>query len=149
MKIRQNAHIQLHRRTWGKAQTHIKVNLFQNKFPNRPTFKNTFKGEMVNGKFHGQGKMTFPNGDVYTGKWFWGVRNGEGKLRKKKARQVYKGTWKNDWFVSGSISTLDEYKREVVRYTGQIKNSLYHGKGTLKFFDPTDGGSVLETRYVF
>ena len=39
---------------------------------------NNFKGEMINEKKHGQGRMIYANGDSYTGMWVDDNRTGQG-----------------------------------------------------------------------
>ena len=40
--------------------------------------KETYVGERENGKYHGQGTLTFRDGDKYVGEWKNGERHGQG-----------------------------------------------------------------------
>ena len=47
-----------------------------------------YEGEYVNDVKHGQGKYTYPNGDVYIGEWKEGVRHGKGTYKTKEDEGV-------------------------------------------------------------
>lgn len=66
-------------------------------------FYNIIIGECENDKRHGNGKITFGNGDVYEGEWVNGKRCGNCKF-----------TWKD-----GSV------------YEGECENDKQHGKGKI------------------
>ena len=40
----------------------------------------TFKGDVVDGKMQGKGKLTFPNGNIYEGEFVDGKMQGKGKF---------------------------------------------------------------------
>ena len=42
------------------------------------SFARRYVGNFLDGRKHGQGQMTFPSGDVYTGDWVKGKRTGKG-----------------------------------------------------------------------
>jgi len=65
-----------------------------------------YLGEWKDGKFHGQGTHTYPEGDKYEGEW--------------KDGEQTKGTYTYP---------------EGHRYEGEWKNKTFHGKGTLFFND--------------
>jgi hypothetical protein len=69
--------------------------------------KETYVGERENGKYHGQGTLTFRDGRKYVGEWKDGKRNGQ-----------------------GTVTSPDGYK-----YVGEFKNGKNHGQGTLTFPD--------------
>ena len=54
-----------------------------------------YVGEMKDGIPHGQGSLTYKNGEVYEGYWFNGKRHGRGIMRYKNG-EVYEGQWDFD-----------------------------------------------------
>lgn len=52
-----------------------------------------YEGSYSNGKKHGVGKMTFPNGDVYHGEWKENKMDGEGTYTYAATKDVYSGSW--------------------------------------------------------
>ena len=69
--------------------------------------KITYTGTIVNHRMNGQGKLTYPNGDVDEGNFANGVFSGQGTF-----------TAKSGW-----------------SYTGEFKNGKPDGQGTLKAKD--------------
>ena len=61
-----------------------------------------YTGGIVNGKYGGQGTLTFSSGEMYRGEWMDDQRNGRG----------------TNWFADGS------------KYIGEWKGDKYHGQGT-------------------
>jgi hypothetical protein len=53
----------------------------------------SFEGMYTDGKKHGLGKMTFPNGDVYNGEWKENKMEGEGTYMYAKTKDIYSGAW--------------------------------------------------------
>jgi len=49
----------------------------------------------VDGKSHGKGKYTWPNGDVYEGDFVDDKKHGKGKFTSADG-EVYVGDWMND-----------------------------------------------------
>jgi hypothetical protein len=116
-----------------------------------------YDGEWKNNKKHGEGYYLFATGDEYSGEWkndsfYKGtltyadgrIYHGEFKnnLRHGQGSYVYfivgvtlttleyDGEWKNDSFYKGTL-TYDNGDT----YTGQFKNNLRHGQGTLYIND--------------
>ena len=56
-----------------------------------------YTGLFLNGYYHGYGKMTYHNGDVYEGEWKKGLRHGIGIFYEKNG-PVKNGVWKEDIF---------------------------------------------------
>ncbi len=54
-----------------------------------------YVGQVVNGKRHGIGKLTWPDGDVYEGAWKDDQRTGKGKYTWPSGA-IYEGDWKDD-----------------------------------------------------
>ena len=56
-----------------------------------------YTGQFQNGQRHGQGKMTYPDGNVYEGSFFMGKKQGtEGSMFYAASGDRYIGPWKND-----------------------------------------------------
>jgi len=87
-----------------------------------------YTGERKNGRRHGQGELTLPNGDVYSGTFVKGKREGYGQHsshREEHRRgythaQVYKGEWKED--MRHGYGQQDFY--DGSRFTGTWENGL-------------------------
>ena len=56
--------------------------------------KDTYQGQMENGKNHGEGIYKVDNGARYEGQWFEGKAHGEGILYGAEGDR-YEGQWKN------------------------------------------------------
>ena len=54
-----------------------------------------YEGEYVNGKRHGNGRMVFPNGDIYHGQWTENQMHGEGTYVYKASGDIYSGSFEN------------------------------------------------------
>ena len=61
-----------------------------------------YEGEKLDGKYHGQGTMTWSNGDKYEGEWKDGKLHGQGTL-----------TWYDGW-----------------KHVGEWKDGKEHGQGS-------------------
>ncbi|MDR1783798.1 MAG: hypothetical protein LBR13_06020 [Dysgonamonadaceae bacterium] len=74
-----------------------------------------YAGNWANNKYAGQGKLTFANGDEYTGSFVEGRRDGFG--RYQKGESYYEGEWKKDrWHGKGKL-----YENGTL-YEGEWKN---------------------------
>lgn len=73
--------------------------------------KDSYVGNFVNGFPDGKGKYKYDNGNVFTGYWTKGLKNGQGKfiyyIEDKKYVQV--GYWKDDNYVG--LSNPDDFYR--------------------------------------
>jgi len=63
----------------------------------------TYTGEVRQGLFHGKGKITWSNGEIYEGDWVYGKRTGKGKYT----------------FANGNV------------YEGDFVDGKWHGKGKI------------------
>ena len=57
---------------------------------------------MKDGKPHGEGEMTYSNGDTYKGSFVNGKRSGTGILSQAQTKYVFEGEWKNDDLPHGT-----------------------------------------------
>ncbi len=81
----------------------------------------------VTGQPHGQGKMTFENGDVYDGHWLKGKLHGHAsaKLSADGNRKQYEGEFQN-----GKQHGLGKFIwSDGEFYDGQWEFGLFHGHG--------------------
>ena len=70
------------------------------------------------GVFSGQGTMYYANGDIYTGEWAAGKKEGNGTYIFKATEAKVAGTWAANVLVSGTFS--DKYGNA---YTGDFAES--------------------------
>lgn len=78
---------------------------------------NTYKGETLGTLRHGNGRLTCANGDVYTGQWCYGKREGAGHA------------------VFDRRPSRDDAQPRPVCYNGQWKEDQTHGEGTCTYED--------------
>lgn len=88
-----------------------------------------FKGNYVNGKRHGKGKIINKNGQVYEGQFKNGRIDGYGKMWHRDGKEC-EGKYYGYSLIEGLCDI--EFDNND-KYTGHIKNNLPHGKG--KWFD--------------
>ncbi len=113
-------------------------------------------GDWLNGRRHGFGVQTTPDGGSGVGEWVQdglvygtyyyvdgatyhghfkdGLRHGEGTLTASDA-SIYRGHWKE-----GFLHGLGTWITRDAKYVGGFQNGLWHGQGTMTFYD----GTVLE-----
>lgn len=77
------------------------------------------------GKKHGQGTMTYTNGDVFVGGWAQNFREGKGRFTSKDGAITYDGDWKDDVMDGSGV-----YIKPGFRYEGELKNGRLYGQGT-------------------
>ena len=109
----------------------------------------TYRGDFVDGKFHGFGRMTYHDeGEHYKGRFRIGVKWGRGTLWDKDGN-VYMGNWRNDRRNGMGVQAFkienwqeDRYtetwiKENTENYYGEFKNDVFFGKGTYRWEDGT------------
>jgi hypothetical protein len=89
-----------------------------------------YTGKWKNGKFHGEGMLTFANGDKMTGQWKAGFMYGKGCYEFESGSK-YKGEFLKSMFHGMGII---RYVNGDV-YNGDWRNNEKHGKGTMEFHD--------------
>lgn len=95
-----------------------------------------YEGQLHNNEYHGQGKFTFPSGDIYEGDFRKGVRSGSGRYSYLKGG-FYIGEWEN----GKRHGRGKEVAPDGSVYEGEWKDDKYHGKGRLSFNGVSyDGG---------
>ena len=109
------------------------------------TMESRYKGDVLDGKPHGNGIKLFVNGDYYDGEWRNGVFDGNGRLVCPATRMVYDGNFKNgvphgngNFYYACKIPMLTyDVGRDVLnyldclRYEGNFVDGKRHGKGKM------------------
>ena len=96
-----------------------------------------YEGDFLNGAYHGEGTLRFPNGNVYTGSFAEGRRAGQGTLTYPMG-QTWTGEWQNDmpWKGFGMIRFDDENGNPTGKYySGNVENGQTAGSGVMFFPD--------------
>ena len=113
--------------------------LLYGKFHGQGTFfwnsGDKYIGKFLNGKFHGQGTFFYKNGDKYIGEYLNGKKHGEGTytwgLGRKWAGDKYQGRWRY-----GDEHGLGTYfYSDGSRYVGNWRNGKKYGQGTYFYSD--------------
>jgi hypothetical protein len=113
-----------------------------------------YTGQFQNGNPHGLGKMTYADGAIYEGPFYYGKREGEEGVITYINDDRYIGQWSNDFsngkgkyyfksgerfegdFVNGEFDGQGSmYYTDGAYYTGSWKKSKKHGDGTLYYAD--------------
>ena len=87
-----------------------------------------YVGEALNGKWHGRGTYTWPDGGRYTGQWQAGVQHGKGSIKWANGNS-YTGGWVRGGRTGQGTMTWPDGGR----YTGQWQAGVQHGKGSIKW----------------
>ncbi len=81
-----------------------------------------YEGEIVDGKRHGQGKMTYSDNDrIYTGSWLFDKREGKGKTTFKD------GTFHDGNYLNDIRNGKGILKEAYGTYDGDFKDGAVHG----------------------
>lgn len=121
-----------------------------------------YEGEYRNNKRDGSGTEYQENGNVYNGKWKFGLRHGEGVLHDVQLGETYHQTWSYGIIKQGTVVEKDqngnvifkgeyrnnkrdgygsEYYGNGCVYTGYWKQGLKHGSGVLYIPDSNESYS--------
>jgi hypothetical protein len=105
--------------TEGEIDGKCEIEFTTDSYKAKPYPITSFKGVIEDGVFHGEGVLTFNNGDVYEGLFASGKRSGAGVYRS--ALYNFEGEWKDD-LMEGTFKV--EYKNDV---RGTIEISFEKG----------------------
>ena len=98
-----------------------------------------YEGYVKNGKKHGQGTLSFKNGDKYVGQWHEDKKHGQGTYIYADGEK-YVGQWENDNMHGEGTS----FFKSGNKFTGQWQNDKKQGRGTYFF----KNGDKWEGSYV-
>lgn len=89
-----------------------------------------YQGSWMQGKMHGQGTITWPDGRIYRGQLRQNQKHGHGVLEVKTSEgvTVYEGQWKMDKLEGRGFVNYDNGDY----YEGTFKDGKPHGQGTMK-----------------
>ena len=91
-------------------------------------YRGEFKGEFKDGEYHGQGTLTYHNGSVYVGRFNVGYRNGQGTFTSPDGEK-YVGEWNEKGVRETSFQGTGTFP-DGSKYIGEFKDGEYHGQGT-------------------
>ena len=90
-------------------------------------FGNVYKGDVLNGKFHGKGTLLYAeSGDVYHGDFENGVPHGSGKYLRDGGKAgvkdgVYEGLWNN-----GVLQQVKKGRAKIALDDGDVYEGGFH-----------------------
>lgn len=87
----------------------------------------TYRGAFAEGRMHGRGRVTYPDGGIYTGRWRDGVRQGQGELNHPDG-WVFVGDWEGGPLTGRGFLADDS----GWQYNGNWKEGRMHGTGILQ-----------------
>lgn len=93
------------------------------------THAGIYKGQFLYGIQHGRGSFTWTNGDIYSGKWKRGMRDGTGII--SDATSTYTGNWKRDMKHGWGRHVCTH----MGTYEGHWKRDQRHTKGTQTYIN--------------
>ena len=99
--------------------------------------KEKYIGKRENGKYHGQGTLTFSNGEKYVGEFKDGEKDGQGTYTWSNGDK-YVGEWKDEKRTGQGTYTYGKGEWEGDKYVGDWKDgkewniTLYEKNGNIK-----------------
>jgi hypothetical protein len=90
----------------------------------------TYQGDMEDNMPHGQGTMTFPNGDKYVGHFVCGEKHGYGKLTTLGGCSEYVGGFNKGKRSGKGVEFTVHDGYGTWTYQGEFKDDKPHGLGT-------------------
>ena len=100
--------------------------------------KGEYHGYWENGRRHGEGVFTYPNGDAYSGWWRFGNKEGAGTYLFKETGMKMTGDWAN-----GEICEGRWYYPNGIYFEGKFENNKPKGEGVWYF----KNGNTLNGTY--
>jgi hypothetical protein len=119
---------------WGDADVYI--GNFKDSLPNGKgkltagSTGYTYEGDFIDGKYSGNGVLTYPNGDKYVGQFKNDGRDGTG-IFTMKSGWVYKGEFESDLYYGKGSLLANNGKG----YDGEWRQGKKYGIGTYNFDD--------------
>eukprot|EP00826_Nyctotherus_ovalis_P009151 TRINITY_DN12405_c0_g1_i14.p4 TRINITY_DN12405_c0_g1~~TRINITY_DN12405_c0_g1_i14.p4 ORF type:complete len:147 (+),score=44.18 TRINITY_DN12405_c0_g1_i14:86-526(+) len=100
--------------------------------------RDRYYGYWENGKKHGEGLFTYPNGDTYSGWWKYGKREGKGTYTFAETGMKLVGMWQNGEFTQGRwVIPNGNY------FEGEFAKNQPNGQGRWVF----QNGNVTQGNY--
>lgn len=110
-----------------------------------------YRGDLVNGRLQGEGRIDYPNGSWYAGQFENGLRHGRGEWHASNG-DIYKGQFEHGMFQGqGRLTTAGgtyvggfklgrrdgegTWQEKGVLYRGHFKDGQYDGPGRLEMED--------------
>ncbi|MBX8473524.1 caspase family protein [Pseudomonas cichorii] len=110
-----------------------------------------YRGDLVNGRLQGEGRIDYPNGSWYAGQFENGLRHGRGEWHASNG-DIYKGQFEHGMFQGqGKLTTAGgtyvggfklgrrdgegTWQEKGVLYRGHFKDGQYDGPGRLEMED--------------
>ncbi|MBX8489696.1 caspase family protein [Pseudomonas cichorii] len=110
-----------------------------------------YRGDLVNGRLQGEGRIDYPNGSWYAGQFENGLRHGRGEWHASNG-DIYKGQFEHGMFQGqGKLTTAGgtyvggfklgrrdgegTWQEKGVLYRGHFKDGQYDGPGRLELED--------------
>lgn len=98
-----------------------------------------FRGELVDGRLHGPGRLDHPGGAWYQGNFEKGLRHGQGEWHGLDG-ETYRGDFADGLYAGlGVLENADGS-----RYEGEFKANRYHGLGVLHWPDGSSHQGTFE-----
>lgn len=92
----------------------------------------TYVGQFYNMSYHGSGRCTYPNGDIYDGQYACGSRSGKGRYTYGSG-----GYYDGDWVNGNRHGKGEMVYSDGTKYVGDFVDNARTGKGECWFV--TDG----------
>jgi len=87
-----------------------------------------YEGDFLCNRFHGEGKLTLPNGDHYEGSFSLGEFDGQGSFYWSDGSS-YEGSWQAGQMEGQGVLV----KPDSTTYDGQFVQGVVHGQGLQRF----------------
>ncbi len=120
-----------------------------------------YRGELVDGRLQGAGRLDYPDGSFYEGGFQAGRRHGAG-IWQAASGERYEGDFRDGLFDGqgrlrfagggvyegqfrrGHMHGSGRFSEGAASYVGEFRDDLYHGRGVLEYAD----GSRYEGQFV-
>jgi hypothetical protein len=86
-----------------------------------------YEGELEDSLRGGAGKMTWPSGSCFQGRWLRDLPQGEGLFFDSRSGSTYLGSFKSDCLAAGKCIGKDS----EFEYEGQLRGNAFEGRGRL------------------
>lgn len=91
-----------------------------------------YAGQFHRDAIHGEGTLAYECGDVYTGMFSNGLRNGIGSMKYAQSASEYHGSWYNDQ-KNGKGLCISRQKGNEYVFDGNFQHDQFSGEATITF----------------